>query len=145
MKKREWENPNKMRFESEFKTFNKQVNLITTGNAICNTQMSMFIRPYKETKCNGFENPEGHLMRWDLQYFSNIPQNIRKILEDKNRQESYILYRFFIHKNGEIEDVGYVVTDYNHNYVTKSIICYYGSNYQKRESAINECIKYICN
>ena len=80
MKKREWENPNKMRFESEFKTFNKQVNLITTGNAICNTQMSMFIRPYKETKCNGFENPEGHLMRWDLQYFSNIPQNIRKIL-----------------------------------------------------------------
>lgn len=145
MKKITWDNSNKMHFESEFKTFNKQTDLITTGNAFCSTQMSMFIRPYKETKCNGFENPEGHLMRYDLQFFTQIPQYIRKILEDKNRQESYILYNFFIRKNGEAEDVGYVVTDSKHNFIAKVICCYYGKSYWKRESAINECIKYICN
>ena len=37
MKQPTWDTPNKMHFNSAFAAFNKQTNLITPGNAYCNT------------------------------------------------------------------------------------------------------------
>lgn len=43
IKKIEWLTPNKMKFESEFKTFNAAADLITTGAVISNVQFSEFL------------------------------------------------------------------------------------------------------
>ena len=147
MKKHTWDNPNKMHFESAYKTFNEQTNLISTGNVIANTQFSSYIRPYNETECNGLTRPAGELLKFDLQYFRNIPERIINILWDKTRTESYILYQFSVYnkKYNERDIIGYVLTDYNDNLITYAVTCNYGSCYYKRESAILECIEYITN
>ena len=87
----------KQLINSGWKLFDKQTNCISIGNCYCNTQMSSFIRPYNETMCNGFIREKGHLMNWDLQQYSSfhIPANLEKIIRDKERQDSVILYMFF--------------------------------------------------
>lgn len=146
MKKCTWDNPNKMHFESEYKTFNRQTNIITTGNVFANTQISNYIRPWNQTECNGAAFPAGHLMNYDLQHYRCIPEEIERVLYDKNRTKSVILYQFRVwnEKNHESEPIGYVVTDRDHNLIAYSIICWYGKSYGKRYSAIRECMKYIC-
>ena len=70
MKERKY-NKTKMKqiVDSHWKLFNKQTNLIASGNVIANTQYSNVIRPWKETECNGRTNPFGRLMEFDLQGF----------------------------------------------------------------------------
>lgn len=144
MKKATWDNPNKMHFESDFKLFNKQTNLITTGNAWCNTQYSSFVRPWNEVKNGGYTGKPGDFLKYDMQGFCNVPEHIRKNLFDKERKESYILYEFFVYQNGRREIIGHVLTDYNDRFIADNVNCNYGQSYFKRESAINECKKYIC-
>lgn len=129
---------------SDFKEFNKQTNCISYGNCICNTQYSSFIRPFTETECNGFTNEKGHLLRFDLQHFKRIPDNIMNILKDEKRTESYILHEFFIYKHNVKDIIGYVLTDYNYNFITDYVSYDYGCNFNKRKSAIEEAKKYIC-
>lgn len=145
MKKITWDNPNKMHFDSEFKTFNKQTNVISTGNVFANTQTSLFIRPYNETECNGRENPKGHLMNFDLQTFRSIPEPIREIIYDKTRERSVILYKFRVWR-GSYEDIfAYVITDDSHNYIRHCLCVEYGANYWKRYDALINILPYICN
>ena len=85
-------------------------------------------------------------MKYDMKYFSNIPEFMKKALEDVNRKESYILYEFFVWKNKTKEVIGYVLADYNDNLLSWCV--YQGGdrcNIWKRDSAIRECINYICN
>lgn len=145
MKTKMWDNGNKMHFESEFKTFNKQTNLIATGNVYANTQTSSYIRPFCEVDNFGYIGKPGEFMRFDLRPFRCIPEHIRKMLEDVNRKESYILYEFFVRDNGCKDVIGYVLSDYNNNLITSCVICGYGRSYWKRDSVIRECINYICN
>jgi hypothetical protein len=129
---------------SDFKEFNKQTNCISYGNCISNTQYSSFIRPFNEIECNGFINEKGHLLRFDLKYFKNIPERLMNILKDEKRTESYILYEFCIYKHNKKDVIGYVLTDDNHNFITDYVSYDYGCNFCKRESAIEEAKKYIC-
>ena len=143
MKKIEWENPNKMKFESYYKTFNKQTNYIDTGNVVANTQYSTFVRTYNETKCNGFDFPQGHLQDYDFEKFeapSYIKNEMRQLM--KNQTKDCIAYNFHVWQNGQRKDIGFVLTDYDHHLIKYWVM--YGRNItNKRESAILEAIKYI--
>ena len=129
---------------SDYKLFNNQTNYISYGNVIANTQYSSFIRPYGQTACNNHNFSEGELMRSDLKYFRNIPASIKNKLYAKDRKESYILYEFFVYRNGNKDIIGYVLTDNNHNLITYEVLESY-NNYNKRLSAILETLPYITN
>ena len=147
MKKRVWRKDGmKQLISSGWKLFDQQTNCITTGNAYCNTQVSSFIRPWKETECNGFIRPEGHLLNFDLQQFNRfyIPWNIEKVLKDKERNDSVILYMFFVtNKEDRIEPFCWVITDRNHKLITYRVVRHCKQSYLKRYDAAHEAMSYI--
>lgn len=133
---------------SGWKLFDDQTNVITTGQVMANTQYSMCIRPWKETECNGWTNPEGYLMRFDMQPFTrhNIPRRIKELLEDAGREKGVILYMFFtINKWKRVEPFFWVVEDYDYNVVCSQLVVGYGQHYTKRLNAANKILKYITN
>lgn len=136
----------KQLIDSGWKEFDKQTNCIVHGNAVCNTQYSSYIRPWKETECNGFVNPEGHLMDFDLKPFRNyhIPRDIYDYLTDQNRQESVILYMFFVtNKYKRLDPFSFVITSRNHRLIMYRVVSWTGQRYMKRLRATKEAIKYI--
>ena len=147
MKECKWsKDGSKMLINSGWKEFDKQTNVIATGNVYATTQFSSFIRPWKETECNGFTNPEGHLMNFDMTPFRNhnIPKDIMDYLTDHNRQESVILYMFFIlDKDKHVEPFSFVVTSYNRRLIMYRVRSWRGQRYIKRLNATKEAIKYI--
>ena len=146
MKKAIWNKTGmKQIINSGWKLFDNQTNCITTGNAYCNTQYSSFIRPYKETECNMQTFQIGHLMRYDMRPFSrfSIPETIREILCDESREESVILYMFFINKDDRVQPFCWVVTDRNYKLIDYRIVCRYGQQFMKRVLATNEILIYI--
>ena len=133
MKKYEWINGNKMKFESGFATFDKQTNYIGKGAVISNTQYSNYIR--------------GNEFRYyDLKLFRNLPNFIRDILNQIDYQT--ILYEFshtsyhedyYTGKSKHKLTDGYVLTTTDGHLISKWII---GKTF-KSELAVNEAIKYI--
>lgn len=144
MKLIQWKTPNKMLFESEHKTFNKQTNLITTGNVWANTQRSSYIRPSNQTICNGFNRPIVELQNYDLENMSHIlPQStISAIKQLVDANNGGIVYAFFhVHKKRKILH-GVILTDKAHNHLKTFVNPWYAP---KSDSVLNECKKYICN
>ena len=94
-KKVEWENPDKMVFESGHKTFDKKCAIIMTGNVYSGTQTSSFVRPLTETKCNGFDFEPGHLRSFDLGNWPHMPSYVRDEVLRRTGTESVIVYEFF--------------------------------------------------
>lgn len=142
MKQIEWINGNRMKFESEHKTFNRQVDAISTGNVVGSVQYSNFIRGYNETECNGFTNPPGHLQNWDLtknivKLSGYIREAVRKLTHDKGG----IIYNFY-HRSGyrRIDD-GFVLTTKDYELVKT----WYINRDWRAMGAVNEAIKYITN
>lgn len=134
--------------DTGWKEFDRQTNCIATGNVYANTQVSSFIRPWSETACNGHSFLEGHLMKYDMKQFDGyrIPTDIREILTDHNRQDSVILYMFFvINKEGHVEPFSWIVTDRNYKLIARHVTCGYRQSYTKRLLASKEIISYICN
>lgn len=131
---------------SGWKLFDRQTNLITSGNCYCSTQYSGYIRPWREKECNGRVNPEGHLMKFDMDPFDRhaIPQRIREILVDKERKDSVILYMFFVtNKEKHIQPFGWVVTSREKKLIAKQIVRRPGQQHLKRIKALDEAIQYI--
>lgn len=148
MKKHTWDNPNKMHMDSGFKLFDKQTNLISTGNVIANTQRSEYIAPWNKTDRNNTKFKEGELTKADLRFCGcngKLPACIERVIYDKNRTNDVILYVFRVFKQGREDVIGYVITDDNHNYMQHCIVGYTGTSIIKRERAVNEAMKYICN
>ncbi len=142
MKQIEWVNGNHMRFESEHKTFNRQVGAISTGNVVGSVQYSNFIRGYNETECNGFTNPPGHLQNYDLtKNIVSLPSSIREAVRKLTHDRGGIIYNFHHRIGYRPIDDGFVLT-------TKDctlIKVWYVNNSRKSKSAVNEAIKYITN
>lgn len=132
---------------SGWKEFDNQTNCISTGNVISNTQYSSFIRPFRETECNGRTNPCGHLMNFDLAPFRNyyIPEKIKSILLDKERKDSVILYMFYTTRQYRTVPFCWIVTDRDYNLLSSVVVTGYGESAQKRYSACREAISYIAN
>jgi hypothetical protein len=139
LKKIEWETSNKMKFNSSFKTFDKQTRILTTGNAMHDTQFSMYIRPKNETECNNAKFKVGHLRDWDLNNFKNIPYYVKEDIEKRTENKPVILYEFHHYSNGRKIVDGYVATDTNY----KKLKTYYTNPNMKSQSAVNEASKYI--
>lgn len=148
MKKHEWDNGNKMRFESPHKTFNRQTNCLSTGNVIANTQYSNYIRPYSEIECNGFTNAPGHLQNWDLteNIVSRMPHHIREEIRQLTHDDGGIIYNFHHWGGGYhgkcIVD-GFVLTTRHDDY--KLIEVWYINRDWRAMGAVDEAIKYITN
>lgn len=145
MKKKIWDNPNKMHFESEHKTFNRQCKCIMTGNQIGDVVYSGYVRPYNETDCNGFTNPKGHLQEYDLNWLlKDVPYYVKDWIRKYAKTKSVIGYHFFYRNKERKIDIGYVVTtpEYKKN---KLLEKWYAQNTSKVQSALDEAIKYIVN
>ena len=159
MKQPTWDNPNKMHFESAYKLFNQQTNYIGDGNVYANTQTSNHIRPYMLTKCNHTDFKPGELMQYDLNivfgsdnWKYSLPTHMREIIEDKNRQNSLILYKFFVysrtrHCGRQRKIVGYVLTTTENELMGYHVPSYYSgdSTFMKRYDALMKAIPYVAN
>ena len=125
-----FDNPNKMRFQSEHKTFNKLTNLISTGNVITNTQTSFFIRAKKEER------------EFDIKSFpgsNDAPKQIKKRIEDDNRTESVILYKFHI----KGKPLCWVLTDKNYKFIDCELA--YNKPSYREGSVLMEVMRFIVN
>ena len=132
----------KMKINTKFKLFNRQTNCITSGNALCNTQYSNYIRPYNETNCNGNVFEKGHLQNYDLQYF-HLEEHTALKEYVKSFDHSVVLYEFFIYKNKQKDVRGWLVEDNGeiiHMVVNASNP---RVNYEKRYDALILCQKII--
>lgn len=125
------------------KIFDKQTNLISTGNVMANTQFSSFVRPYNKTEVNGKTREPGALMCFDLQEFHKLPKAIDDLIRDVNRKDSVILYEFHYYSNKRKLIVGYIITDRYYNLLHKHVN--YGFHGIRRLSCLNEVLKYITN
>ena len=143
-KKTEWINGNKMRFESKHKTFNRQTNIISTGNIIANTEYGSFIRAHNNVMNPVGEKREpGFLQDFDLRPFKEslwLSYRIEKKVKEYLKKRYGILYCFFHYGPKRIID-GFVLTDDDHNFIE-----HWSVNYHWRaENAVWEAIKYIAN
>jgi len=142
MKKAEWATPNRMKFESLHKTFNRQVSMICTGNHVGNTVYSGCIRPYNRMECNGHIFPEEHLQEYDLGWLvKEAPEVAKQWIRRQGKDESFILYVFFHRSNGARIIHGSIITDGEHNFK----IAFYSRDNVKSRSIIDEAKKYITN
>lgn len=144
-KKIEWINGNKMRFESKHKTFNRQTNIISTGNIIANTEYGGFIRAHNEViNPVGEKREPGFLQDFDLRPFKEslgISYPIEKKVKEYLKEKAGILYCFFHYSRGKRIIDGYVLTDTDHNYIE----FWYRNQHWRSNDAIKEALKYIAN
>jgi len=137
--------------DTGWKAFDRQTNCISTGNVIANTQLSLYVRPYRETECNGYTFKPGDLLEADLKAFRyRPPDDVMDILRDKEREKSVILYMF-----STSEVVGnivgrymrvpflWVVTDRDHRLVKCRSVHRCGAQMCKRYNATREILRYI--
>ena len=124
--------------DTGYKKFDKATNSISTGNIIANTQFGWFIRPYKKQYCNGKEFKLGELMQSDLKFFHNVPLHLMEIIKDTNREQSVILYEFFI----KDDVIGHILCNAAHHLIAIGVN-YRASCYDKRCKCIEELINYV--
>lgn len=142
MKKIEWINDNKMKFESKHKTFNRQCRCISKGNQIGDVVYSGYIRSYNKTECNGQTFESGHLQNYDLNWLvKDMPTFLKDWIKKQGKTESMIGYVFFHRANGHKILDGFVITDTNYIHL-KTV---YANNKEKTISIIEEAKKYITN
>lgn len=146
-------NKTRMLVDTGWKTFDRQTNCISAGNVIANTQLSTYVRPYRETECNGLSFKPGELLEADLKAFGyRPPDDVLGILRDKGRERSVILYMFSTYETvGNI--VGrrmrvpflWVATDDDHRLMHTHVVYRMGAMMGKRFKAKDEILKYITN
>ena len=143
-KKIEWINGNKMKFESKHKTFNRQTNIISTGNIVANTVYGSFIRAYNNiTNPFGEKRNPGFLQEFDLRPFKDlgISYPIEKKVKEYLKKKAGILYCFFHYYLGKRIIDGYVLTDTDYNYIE----FWYRNMHWRSNNAVKEALKYIAN
>lgn len=137
--------------DTGWRTFDRQTNLVSTGNVIANTQLSLFVRPFGETECNDATFRPGELLDADMKAFRyRPPDDVMGILFDKDRKDSVILYMFYTRERvGNI--VGrsmavpflWVVTTEDHRLIKLRVVHRFGAQMWKRQKAAKEIMKYI--
>ena len=128
-----------------FREFDDQTNCIGRGNILANTMYSSYIRPYGETQNGSYTGKPGEFLKFDLRNFTSIPPQIAGKLIDQNRTESFILYKFFIHRNDKRDVIGHILTDANYSKILDVVHCGHSQNYEKRLAIMNEVSNYVCN
>ncbi len=139
-----WDNPNKMHIESEFVTFNRQCELISTGNVFATCQVSSYVRPWGELDNYGYKMKPGEGLNYDMQFFEKeYGSAIRDIIYDPNRTESVILYQIRVWKKKEQEVIGYILTDKDYHLLAQKVCWKPGTSMNKPWSAMEEVKNYV--
>ena len=135
-----WRDGNHMLFESGHKTFDRQVDCISTGNIIGNVQLGFYIRSYAETKCSGQTFPVGHLRDFDLENWQQLPSHVRERVLRETTDKGVWLCELR-HWRGEHKIVhGYILTtDDDHRLLARFRT---GPTY-KSDLVIDEAITYV--
>lgn len=150
MKKHEWDSPDKMRMESGHAVFDRQTNIISTGNIIANTQFGWHIRSWWDEGEGLVDYPEnkrepGHLFAFDMRQFNGLPtaiyNSVREFAKSSRRGLWLYEFRHFTGPSWRPRKVvhGYVLTRYNHRLIRYWIT---GPTY-KSCLVISECIQYV--
>jgi len=142
MKAKIWSNPNRMLVNTGHRTFDRQTNVISTGNIIADTQAAFYVRGELEVTCWGDTvYKPGHLRDYDLGAFRGIPGYIRAhILKHTNGTEKSVWVSMFFHHRGEQRIVhGYVITTPDHKLLGKFVT---GPTY-KSELVIEGVLPYV--
>jgi len=135
----QWVHPNKIYINTGHKTFDKQTNLISFGSIISNTQYSIWIRPYNETKNFFVERPKGYLQDWDLNTFTDLPDFVRDYIKSVAIDDPVILYELRSYNYNKKIVHGYIITDQHYQLLNYFVV---GPTY-KSENVVLESIKYV--
>lgn len=145
LKKAEFDNPDKMKFESAHKTFNRQTNVISPGNVIATTQYSSYIRPYTEVvNPVGQQVAPGVLQTFDLRSFQDyrishaILQEVRRLTHDV--QGILYLFKHYTSDHHVMLD-GLVLTTPEREHVKT----WYLNSDWRAGSAVDEARRYIAH
>lgn len=125
------------KINSDWKTFNKQSNLIATGCVWANTQHSNYIRPWRENGDAGID--------FDLVFFSNykIPKHIEDFIRNRKRSKAVFLYMFFTTRKNRHEPFLWVLTSSDHRLIYRQTVTGYRRQWWKRQSAADKIIPCI--
>lgn len=142
LKKNEYNRLGNQVVKTGHKTFDKQTNMITTGNVIANTQLSGFIRKHSEVECNGYDFKEGELRKSDLKDFRKFDgfQMVKDYLDKSLKDEQVILYAF-AHRSSKDRIIvhGYVITTSDYVYINDFVVGPTSKSYD----IVQEMKKYI--
>lgn len=95
--------------DTGYKTFDNYIVCINRGNVVGGGQLSCYIRPYTETKCNGYDFKLGELRDTDLSNFNNLWGGVSEYVKSITNTRPCILYKFYTYKQGRENVVGYIV------------------------------------
>lgn len=143
-KKHKWRSPNRMLFESGYRTFDRAVDYVSDGNVISNVQLSTFVR--KVSDLNGWPQgiKPGECRAHDLGHFryrpGGIPDRIREYVDARPEKEFW-LYCWHLPNRGSRtgESVAWLLTNKAH---TKSLVSVCGPQ-RKAYLALEEAKKYV--
>lgn len=118
-------------FESDNKSYNKTINCPSTGNVIDGGYLSLFIRPWSETECNGYTNEPGHLYNFDMESFRkyHVPTHIAELAK-----KGGILYCI---RTDRV--YGWILTDDNYNFIARQ----YADSRHKTMTVIDTFLPYV--
>jgi len=141
VKKKVWDyEKDKMIVQTGHATFDRQTNVISTGNIIANTMLGFHCRPASNTiNPLGTERPHGYLREYDLQG-RGLPYRVRQSVIDVTEKEPAWVYKFFHYNSGRQIVHGYVITRPGSNEILRTFIT--GPTYRSA-LVIHECAKYV--
>ncbi len=141
MQRAQWRTPDHQAFSSGHLTFDRQVDLIITGNVIGAVQRSSYIRPVIETECNNRPFPQGQLRDFDLGGWNDVcmPASVRAYARQATETQQAILYAFFHWRGRERIVHGWVITSSDHRLLRSFVT---GPTY-KSDLVIQESLKYV--
>ena len=145
LKKKVWrEDGSSMIVETGHKTFDRQTNILATGNIIANTLLGGFIRGEMVLTCFGPKvHKPGYLRDFDLDGFKNVhlPQRVRDYVKNVTRgsTESVQLYTLFHHGRDKLIIHGFVVAKKNDELIRAFTT---GPTY-KSFSVVNGAVPYL--
>lgn len=120
--------------------FDTQISALGQGNVLGSTITGWYIRPYRETECNGHTFTEGHLQAFDLRVFNPLPAQVDRAVRARTRTISGILYKLF-HTGVHQVVHGYVWADYDHNMMEMWVT----GRHSKSRSVVIACLPYLVN
>jgi len=146
MKKIEWLNPNKMKFESGYKSFDNFIDSISTGNRIGGGQYSNYIRAYTDVECNNLPFDPGYLREHDIRQgiVSPMPGEVEEFVRANTQVKEVIIYEFYHRRSGQEKrtTLGFVITTTRDDgYKLLRVFNTLGT--AKSRAALEECVKYI--
>lgn len=121
--------------------FDTQISALGQGNVFGSTITGWYIRSHRETECNGFTFPEGHLQAYDLKVFQPLPPQVDQAIRAYTRTNPGVLYKLFhTAKNRQVVH-GYVWSDTDHNLLDLWVT----GRHSGSMGVVTACLPYLVN